>query len=219
MRGKRARRVVPLRDEGGEINVADRGARHHIVRQGALEASDVIERKNEPPGRRRRAPRALSGPWLRFDPRRLALERVDRKLMVGRQRGMAGGQKLHAQVLEIEEPTRNASPIRASTGAALRCLPDEFDIALGGDQRIERVEQDADRGREPHPLSRLPRPLKQERARRLQLLGKRRLLANRRAIGRRQILVGIKDARDRAQVDGEFADRFARDHAGERWRR
>ena len=93
-----------------------------------------------------------------------------------------------------------------------RRLSDKFDIALRGDESIERVEQDADRGREPHPLSRPAGSLEQKRARRLQLLGQRRLLADRRAVGRRQILVGIEDAGDRAQVDGEFADRFARNH-------
>ena len=39
-----------------------------------------------------------------FRPRRLALERVDGELMVGRQNGATGGQELQAQVLEIERP-------------------------------------------------------------------------------------------------------------------
>ena len=46
----------------------------------------------------------------------------------------------------------------------------------------------------------------------MQLVGKRRLLTDNRAIGRRKILIGVKDACDGAQVDRELSDRFARDH-------
>src|ERR1700692_259504 len=49
-------------------------------------------------------------------------------------------------------------------------------------------------------------------ARRLQLVGKRRLLTDNRAIGGREILAGVKDACHSAQVDRELADGFARDH-------
>ena len=102
MRGKRARRIVSLRDEGGEVNVADRGPRRRVVRQRLLQPPNVAERQNEPPGRRVQRRARFRVHRLGFDPRRLALERVDRELMVGRQCGMAGGQELQAQVLEIK---------------------------------------------------------------------------------------------------------------------
>ena len=82
--------------------------------------------------------------------------------------------------------------MRASSVAAAGVLPDELDVALRGDQSVEGVEQDADRGGKPQALSRFPRAFEQKRPRRLQLLGKRRLLADRRAVGRRQIVVGIE---------------------------
>src|ERR1700734_2708085 len=84
-------------------------------------------------------------------------------------------------------------------------------VAAGAPRPIQRIEQDPDRRWEPHQLALFSRPIKQERARRLQLLRKHRLLANRCAIGRSQFLVRIKNARDRAHVHREFADRFARD--------
>ena len=78
---------------------------------------------------------------------------------------MAGGQELEAQVLEIKGPDAQCVPDPRQHRRRCRRLPDEFDVALSGDQRIERVEQDADRGREPHPLSRCPgRSSKSERA-------------------------------------------------------
>jgi len=48
--------------------------------------------------------------------------------------------------------------------------------------RIERIEQHADGCGEPHPLRRRARPFEQQRARRLQLVGERRLLADRRTV-------------------------------------
>ena len=51
-------------------------------------------------------------------------------------------------------------------------------MAERGDERVEGVEQHADRRGEPHPLGRGMRIGQQQRARRLQLLGKRRLLAD-----------------------------------------
>ncbi len=121
-------------------------------------------------------------------------------------------EKLDAQVPEIEGANTQRVPDPGQDRRGARRLPNKFDVALSGDHRIKRIQQDADRGRQPHALSRRPRPFKQKGPRRLQLVGKRRLLTDRHAISRRQILVGIKNAGDRAQVDGEFADRFARDH-------
>ena len=71
MRSKRARSVVPLRDESGKINVADRGPRRRVVRQRLFEASDVTERPNEPPARgvERRARFCIH--CIRFDLARL----------------------------------------------------------------------------------------------------------------------------------------------------
>ena len=208
---ERARRVAAFRDEGGEIDVADRGARRLVVRQGALQAPDMAEREDESPGRGGERRMRFRVHRFGFRPRRLALERVDGELMVGRQNGATGGQELQAQVLEIERPDPQRVADSRQHCRGLRCLPDEVDVALGGHQRIQRIEQDADRRCEPHPLALFSRPIKQDRARRLQLLRKHRLLANRRAIGRSQFLVRIKNARDRAHVDREFADRFARD--------
>ncbi len=212
MRGERAQRIASLRDEGGEVDVADRGARLRVVGQGLLQTPDLAQRETEPPGRGVERRAAFRVHRFGFDPRRLALERVDRQLMVGRERGMAGGQELEAQMREIERADTQGVPDPRQHRRRRRRLADELDIALRRDQRIERVEQDADRGRQPQALSLCPRPFEQKRARRLQLLRKRRLLADRYAIGRRQILVGIKYGRDRAHVDREFADRFARHH-------
>ena len=115
-------------------------------------------------------------------------------------------------MLEIKGADTQGVPDSCQDRCRRRRLSNELDVALGGDQRIERVKQDADRGRQPDALSRCPRPFEQKRPRRLQLVRQRRLLADRGAIGGRQILLGIKDARDRTQVDREFTDRFARDH-------
>ena len=83
---------------------------------------------------------------------------------------MAGGQKLQAQVPEIKRADAQRVPDPGENRRGLGRRPDEFDVALSGDQRIERVEQDANRRRQPHSLSRLSRPFKQKRARRLQLV-------------------------------------------------
>ena len=86
-------------------------------------------------------------------------------------------------------------------------------VALRRHHRVERIEQHADRRGEPHPLRRRARPLEQQRARRLQLVGERRLLADRRAIDFGDVDGGIGETRDRAQIGGVLADRLARHHA------
>ncbi len=125
---------------------------------------------------------------------------------------MAGGQKLEAQMPEIQGTNTQGVADPGENRRGLRRFPDELDIGLSRDQRIERVEQDADRRRQPHALAHFAGPFQQKRARRLQLIRKRRLLPDRRAISRREILVGVEDAGHRTQIDRELADRFARDH-------
>ena len=179
-----------------------------------FQAADVAERQNQSPGRsfERRARFPLHC-LLAFNARRLALERVDCELMVGRQDRAAGGQELEAQMLEIERADPQSVANARQHRRSHRGLPDELHVALRGDQRVERVEEDADRSREPHALALFSRPLEQEGARRLQLLRKRRLLADRRAVGRSEILIGIENACNRSHVDRELADGFAGDHS------
>ena len=167
------------------------------------------QRQNETPRRsvERRA-RVRVHPLAGFEPHEVPLERVDRELVVGRQRGMGGRQELEAQVFEIERAHAQSLADSFKQRSRRRRFPDQRDVALRRDQRVERVEQDADRGGKAQTLSPIPRPVEQKSARRLQLLGERRLLADRGAVGGLEILVGIKYARDRARVDREFADRF-----------
>ena len=128
------------------------------------------------------APRAW-GPALR--PRRaVAASRrngVDRELVVGRQGRPAGGQDLETQ-MGGGPARRPATPRRSGRRAASTAAPRRIlvEVALGGDERVEGVEQDADGGCEPQAFRARRRPVEQGRARRLQLLRERRLLADRR---------------------------------------
>ena len=62
----------------------------------------MAERQNEPPSRGVKRRSRFRVHRLSFNSRRLALERVNCKLMVGWERRMAGGQELDAEVPEIE---------------------------------------------------------------------------------------------------------------------
>ena len=91
-------------------------------------------------------------------------------------------EQVEAEVLKIERARaqQNADPrdqlLRFRRRAQLR------QIALRGDERVERVELDADRRGEARTLGALARAGEQQRARGLQLLGKRGLLADARAV-------------------------------------
>src|ERR1700760_67448 len=101
MRGQRARPIVPLWYKRREVNVADRRLGGRIIRQRPLEAPDVIERANEPPDDSvERCARFRTQP-ARFDTPCLAIQGIDRKLMVRRQGGVSGRQKLEAEVPEV----------------------------------------------------------------------------------------------------------------------
>ena len=77
----------------------------------------------------------------------------------------------------------------------------ERDVALRGDERVESVEQNADGGGEAEAFGSAPGTVEQQRARRLQLFRQRRLLADRRAIGRLQVGFRVEHRRDRAEID------------------
>ena len=92
-----------------------------------------------------------------------------------------------------------------------RRLADERDVALRGDQRVEGVEQHADRGGQPQSLRCAARVVEQQRSRRLQLFGQRRLLSDRRAVSSRQIRFGLEHCGDCTEIDRELTDRLAGD--------
>ena len=189
MRGERAQRIGPLRDESGEVDVADGGPRRRRHSTAPVPAAGRGRATERDARSQRRAPRAISGSIasLASTRSRLPLERVDRELVVGRQRrdGRSSGARGSNARDRASRPARRRRFV-ASTGRRRRRLPDQLDVALRGDQRVERVEQDADRGGKPQALSPISRPVEQKGARRLQLLRKRRLLADRRAVGRRR---------------------------------
>ena len=95
-------------------------------------------------------------------------------------------------MLQIERGGAQATPMRAVQRLGRRPVAQGGQVALRRHHRVEEVEQHADRRGEPHPLRRRARPLEQQRARRLQLVGERRLLADRRAVDLAQV-----DRRDR----------------------
>ena len=130
MRGERAQRIGPFRDEGGEVDVADRGPRR---RRRSTAPSPGAGRGRAPErdaASQRRAPRARPGPsprWLRA----ASSSRLSASIASwwsGGSVGMAGRQELEAQVFEIER-ARRATPRRfaraavpppASSGSARR---------------------------------------------------------------------------------------------------
>ena len=71
---------------------------------------------------------------------------------------MAGGQKLEAQMLKIKRPDPQRFANARQHCRRLGRLPDQLDVALSGDQGVEGVEQDADRGGQPQALSLCPGP-------------------------------------------------------------
>ncbi len=95
-------------------------------------------------------------------------------------------------------------------------------LDMRGHQRVERIEQNADRRRQAQPFPRDMRALQQQRARRLHLIGQRGLLPDHRAIDFRKVDRRIVEGGDRAQIGGEFAQTLARHQpppAGVRHRR
>ena len=116
-------------------------------------------------------------------------------------------------MVEVERADAHRRPDMPEQGSRGRRAAHERDVALRGDERIESVEQDANRRGEAQAFGTGPRAVEQKRAGRLQLLRQRRLLSDRRAIGRFQIEFGIEDRGDRAQIEGELADQFACDEA------
>ena len=122
-------------------------------------------------------------------------------------------------MVEIERADAQRRPDVLEQGSRRRRIADERDVALRGDERVESVEQNADRGGEAKAFGTAPRAVEQQRAGRLQLFRQRRLLADRRAVGRLQIAFGVEDRGDRAQIDGQFADRIRSRPAGGRSRR
>ena len=59
-------------------------------------------------------------------------------------------------MLEIERADPQCVADSRQHRRGRRRLPDELHVALRGDQRVERVEEDADRSREPHALALFP---------------------------------------------------------------
>ena len=211
--GELARIVGAARREGGEVDFADRRRRGVVVGDRAFEPLDVAARVEQARDRRldRRA-------LLRIElvahgePRRLAPHRVGRDRMAGRQPRLGAGQQIEAEVLQVERGGAQGDADARRQRPRRRPVAQGGQVALRRDQRVERVEQHADRRGEPHALGRRARPIEQQRARRLQLLGERRLLADRRAVDFGEVDVGVGEARDGAQIGGKFAERLARHH-------
>ena len=157
---------------------------------------------------RRRARRVIG-----FEPRRLALQRVDCDLVVWRQLGVPVVSSSRLKCSRSSAPMRKASPMRASSAAAVgvsRSRTTSHCAATSASNPSSRMPIVAARRRRSEaPLA----PVEQQRAGGLQLLRQRRLLADRRAVSRRQIVLGVVNRGDRPQIDGEFADRFARDQS------
>ena len=85
---------------------------------------------------------------------------------------MSGCQKLETQMPEIERADPQRVPDPRQNRRRLGRIPHEFDIALGGDERIKRVQENADRSREPHPLAHCS-PSGRARARALIAIGRK----------------------------------------------
>ena len=98
------------------------------------------------------------------------LHGVDCGLMVRRKRRPVGRQDLEAEMLEVEraDPQRRADV--AEHGRRRRRGADLDHVALGGDERVERVEENADRRREPTAFPPGPGAVEKSSARRLELL-------------------------------------------------
>ncbi len=191
--GELARIVVAARRESGEVDLADRRRRRGVVGDRVFEPLDMAARVEQARDRRL-GRRALLRTELVAggEPRRLAPHRVGRHRMAGRQPRLGAGQEFEAQVLQVERGGAQRDADARRQRLRRRPVAQGGQVALRRHHRVERIEQHADRRGEPHPLRRRARPLEQQRARRLQLVGERRLLADRRAID-----LGDVDGRDR----------------------
>ncbi len=153
MRAERLQRIGTLWNEGPEVDAADGGFSRPVVRQDLFQPPHVVERQSNPArrGAERSAHSRVDRP-VRRQFRRLALQRLARELVIGRQRWGARRQELEAQMSKIEraDPQRRADPLQQPRRR--RRLADERDIALHCDERIERVEKNADSGGEPQSL-------------------------------------------------------------------
>ena len=206
--------IGALGEKRPEVHAPDRRLGRLVVRQGLLEPTDMTERARETVGRG--AERGARGGVRRFGlvlPRRLAPQGVDRQLMVRRQRRPARRQDLETQMMEVQRPDPQRLADLPEERRRRRRPANFRDIALGRDERIEGVEQDADRRREPQAFRAGPGVIEQQRPRRLQLLRQRGLLADRRPVGLLEVRFRIERRGDGAQVDGQFADRLAGDQA------
>jgi len=113
-------------------------------------------------------------------------------------------------MIQVERAEAQRRSAALEQGSRRRRCANPRDVALRGHERIEGVEQNADRGGEAKSFGTAAGMVEQQRAGRLQLFGQRRLLTDRSSIGGLQIGLGIEDCRDSAQINGKFADRFAR---------
>src|SRR5271166_3880475 len=122
---------------------------------------------------------------------------------------MAGRQQLETQMLEIRSAYPQSRINVPEESRRFWPVANQPHIALRRDQRVERVEQDADGRCETDILRRASSMIEQQRPRGLQLLRQRRLLPDRRAVSRLEIGLEIEDRGDGAQIDRKIADRFA----------
>ena len=103
MRAERLQRIGALRDEGGEVDAADRGFGRLVVRQGLLQPPDMVERQSDPANGRLSASRAaVSDPP---SPARVAASRLSASIASwwsGGSVGMLRRQELEAQMFEIK---------------------------------------------------------------------------------------------------------------------
>ena len=212
MRAERPQVVRAFGDKRAKGNAAEFFFGRLVVGQRRLEASDLAQRQKDAracgdEGR----PQHRGDRLVLLKPLHLLLDRVDRELVVGRQDRVAGGEEFDTEVVQVEGADAQARPYALEKRSRGRGLAHQRNLTLRRDKRVERLEKDGDRRGEPQALGRRVRPIEQQGARRLQLLGKRRLLTDRGPVGCRQHIVRIIDGRDRPKIVRELADRFAGD--------